>query len=275
MIRPPAVAGQFYPLDERELAREVRKTFTTGAPPVPGVIGVVMPHAGYVYSGAVAGETISRVEVPGRVVVLGPNHTGLGAPISLFPGGRWMMPFGEVPVDVELAALLAEELPRAQRDAGAHVREHSLEVQLPFLHYRFLRSGDRPPLRVTPMVLSHLPPRLCRETGEALARAITRLKEPVLIVASSDMNHYESEEVTQEKDRAALAPLLDLDPDRLLAAVGEGRISMCGVVPAAAMLHAALALGARKATLVRHTTSAEVSGDYEHVVGYAGIIVSR
>jgi AmmeMemoRadiSam system protein B len=269
-IRQPAVAGQFYPSRERDLAREVQETLAPGVSPVPGAVGVMLPHAGYVYSGAVAGETISRIEIPARVVLLGPNHSGLGAPISLFPGGAWLMPFGEVPVDDEMVDLLAEELTAAERETAAHLGEHSLEVQLPFLHYR--RQG---PLRVTPVVLSQLSPRLCREAGASLARAVVRAGEPVLIVASSDMNHYESEEVTQEKDRAALAPLLDLDPDRLLAVVSEGRISMCGVIPVAVMLHAALSLGARRAVLVRHSTSAETSGDYGHVVGYAGVIVSR
>lgn len=285
-LRAPAVAGQFYPGRERELAREVERSFRAAAPPVAGVVGVVMPHAGYVYSGAVAGETIARVEVPGRVVVLGPNHTGMGAPISLFPGGRWEMPFGEVPVDDELLGLLAEELPHAEMDTGAHLREHSIEVQLPFLWYRAIgqgpaepargpRSGGIPPFLLSPVVLSHLPARLCREAGQALARAVTRVGEPVLIVASSDMNHYESEAVTQKKDLAALSPLLQLDPDGLLDTVARGDISMCGAIPAAVMLHAALALGASKAALVRHTTSGETSGDYDHVVGYAGVIISR
>jgi len=270
-VRPPAVAGQFYPVRERDLEREVQRVLRATAPLVPDAVGVVMPHAGYMYSGAVAGQTISRVDVPSRVVLLGPNHTGMGAPISLFPGGIWQMPFGPVQVDDELLALFSQEFPHAQMETGAHLREHSIEVQLPFLHYR----RHEEPFSIAPIVLSHLPARLCREAGEALGRAIARLGEPVLIVASSDMNHYQSEAVTRRKDQAALRPLLDLDPDGLLAVVAGEEVSMCGVIPAAVMLFAALALGARKAELVAHTTSGETSGDYDHVVGYAGVIVAR
>jgi MEMO1 family protein len=268
-VRPPAVAGQFYPANARALERAVAATLAE-APVTPDAVGVMMPHAGYVYSGAVAGETISRVEVPGRVVLLGPNHTGRGAPVSVYPGGAWSMPFGEVAVDEELSSLLLGELPEAQADEEAHRREHSLEVQLPFLHYRRGR-----PLRASFVTFFPLPPSACRRAGRALAAAIGRVKEPVLIVASSDMNHYESERVTLAKDPLALERVLALDPDGLLAVVAKVGISMCGAVPTAVMLHAAIALGAKKAGLVRHTTSAQASGDAGQVVGYAGVVVSR
>ncbi len=268
-IRHPAVAGQFYPAHPDELARQVRATFRP-LPVQAGVLGVVLPHAGYVYSGAVAGETLSRVEVPARVVVLGPNHTGMGSPIAVYPGGSWEMPGGEFPVDEAMVARLLEEMPGAEADPVAHRREHSLEVQLPFLQQR----RGSPPL-ITPIVLSSLSAGICRTLGEALARAVQAAREPVLLVASSDMNHYESQDVTRDKDEEALREVLALSPDNLLAVTARRRISMCGVIPVAVMLHAALALGAEKAELVRHATSGEVSGDYGHVVGYAGVVVSR
>ncbi len=268
-VRPPAVAGQFYPGHAGHLQQEVRAALRPG-PAVPGALGVVLPHAGYVYSGAVAGETVARVEVPARVVVLGPNHTGMGSPIAVYPGGTWEMPGGDFPVDEAMVARLLEEMPGAEADPVAHRREHSLEVQLPFLRER---RGAAP--AITPVCLSFLSADVCRHLGEALARAIRAAGEPVLMVASSDMNHYESHDLTREKDEAALQEVLALAPDRLLAVTAARRISMCGVIPVAVMLHAALALGATRAELTRHATSGEVSGDYDHVVGYAGVVVSR
>ena len=228
-----------------------------------------MPHAGYMYSGAVAGETASAMRIPQEVVILGPNHTGLGASVSVFPGGHWRMPFGDVPVNNELAALIVNESELTIADQMAHLREHSIEVILPFLYY----AGGKD-LSFVPIALSKISRDECQALGETLARVISSRSEEILIVSSSDMTHFESHESAKVRDSDAIARILDLDPDGLIEVVTRQRITMCGIIPTAVMLYAAIALGAKVAQLVRYATSGEVSGDYDRVVGYAGIIIN-
>lgn len=267
-LRLPVVAGQFYPGTDQGLEKEVTGYLTSELAPEK-VIGAVMPHAGYTYSGAVAGETAASIRIPRDVIVLGPNHTGLGAAVSVYPGGAWRMPFGDVPVHDELAALIVNESELTIADEMAHVREHSLEVILPFLYY-----AGRHDLSIVPITLSRISRDECQALGEALARVIRSRDEEILIVSSSDMTHYESHDAAKAKDSDAIARILDMDPDGLIEVVSRQGITMCGIIPTAVMLYAAIALGATKARLVRYTTSGEVSGDYDSVVGYAGIIVN-
>lgn len=267
-LRYPAVAGRFYSGTAQNLEREVAG-YLSGEHSAVKAIGAVMPHAGYIYSGAVAGVTAASLTVPPVVIILGPNHTGLGPGVSVYPGGHWHMPFGDIPVNGSLARQIAEESDLPVLDETAHAREHSLEVILPFLHYR--RGDD---LSFVPITLSMMSRDECRILGEALSRVIARCREEILIVSSSDMTHYESHDSAKAKDSDAISRILDLDPDGLLEIVSRRRITMCGVIPTAVMLYAAIALGATKARLVRYATSGEVSGDYDQVVGYAGIIVN-
>jgi MEMO1 family protein len=265
MIRHPAVAGQFYPGSLRELEREVRR-HTRDDPRKVRAKGIVVPHAGYVYSGAVAGEVFSSVETPERHVLFCPNHTGRGADAAVMASGSWNMPWGEVPVDEELATRLLEASPLLREDPSAHRDEHSLEVQLPFLR-RF-----REEFRFVPVALGRLSLADCRSLGEAVGRALREDPVPPLLVASSDMSHYEPDRAAREKDRKAIDAMLALDPEALYRTVRDERISMCGVVPATVVLFAAREMGATAARLARYATSAEVSGDYHRVVGYAGLI---
>lgn len=265
--RDPAVAGLFYDADPAVLARQV-DAFLGAAGPAPRVhaLGLLVPHAGYVYSGAVAGSVYGRVDVPRRVIVLGPNHTGLGhAAAALWPSGAWRGPLGDVPVDAELAADLAGA-PGVATDPAAHLREHSLEVHLPFL------QRARPDVAVAPLCLAHLGWRACEALGLAIARAAG--EHAALVVASSDMSHYLPARRAEEVDRRALERVLALDPEGLHRVVHAESISMCGVIPATVMLVAARALGATKAELVRWAHSGMVNGDEDRVVGYAGVIVS-
>jgi hypothetical protein len=266
-IRDPAVAGQFFPGTAPELEKAVTGYLTTATEPEKA-IGTVMPHAGYIYSGAVAGETAASIKVPGTVIILGPNHTGLGPAVSVFPGGSWHMPFGNVPVNEGLADQILERCELANPDQLAHLREHSIEVQLPFL--RYARGED---FDTVPITVSRLGKDECRIVGKALADVISSSSEEILLVASSDMTHYETHQSAKAKDSEAIAKILDLDPDGLMDIVASRHISMCGIFPTTIMLYAAMALGATGARLVRYATSGEVSGDYEKVVGYAGIIV--
>ena len=260
----PAVSGQFYPGTASGLSRALLELTREEKERLPA-IGVVSPHAGYVYSGAVAGELFSSIQVPGRAVIFCPNHTGIGEDAAIMSRGAWRMPWGDVPVDEELAARLETACPLLREDASAHSREHAIEVQLPFLH-RF-----RPDVRIVPVALGRLSLEECRELGENVADAIEGDSERPLLVASSDMSHYVPDAVARTKDRMAIDRMLALDPEGLYRIVRTERISMCGVLPATVVLFAARRLGATSARLIRYATSGDVSRDFEQVVGYAGL----
>lgn len=259
------MAGRFYEGDPRALARELRAFLTSDAAPRPAV-GLVAPHAGYRYSGAIAGAVYARVDVPPRVIVLGPNHTGLGRRVALWPaGGGWRTPLGTVPVCGPLTEALAVG-PLVELDRAAHAREHALEVQLPFL------AAARPDVELAALCLGPLGVEDCAEVGRIVAAAARA--HGALVVASSDMSHYIPADVAREKDRHAIDRILALDPEGLHRTVAREGITMCGVIPATVMLFAARALGATRAELVRYGHSGEVTGDDDEVVGYAGLIVS-
>ena len=264
MDREPAVAGRFYAGEPAALRREVDRFLAAGGEKVRAK-GLVAPHAGYVYSGAVAGAVYARVEVPQRVVVLGPNHTGLGCPAALWPDGAWRLPTGEVPIDPELTAALAGG-PLVEVDLEAHLHEHSLEVQVPFL----VRA--RPDVSIAALCLGHLRFADCEAVGKRVAKAAAGAG--ALVVASSDMSHYIPADAAREKDHRAIERILALDPAGLYEVVHREKISMCGIIPATVMLVAALELGATRAELVRYGNSGEVNGDMRQVVGYAGILVA-
>ena len=272
--RPPAVAGRFYPGDAAELAREVEQHLAAGRAAAGGgepapALALMAPHAGYMYSGGVAGQVFARVAVPARVVVMGPNHTGRGERVSVVPAGAYQVPGGSVPIDTELAEAILDEVPGARPDADAHRSEHSVEVEVPFLRAR------EPAVRFVPMVLAGLSEKDAIAVGEGLARAIARVGGGVLVVASSDMSHYLPDAEARRVDRIALDALLTGDPAVLHRTVRERDISMCGVVPTTAMLAYARAAGAgRQPDLVAYATSADASGDRSRVVGYAGVVVS-
>ncbi len=266
MARQPAVAGTFYPDDPQELREEVRRHL----PPDAGKVqarGVIAPHAGFKYSGDVAGSVYSRIEIPDTVILIGPNHTGMGERISLMAHGTWSMPLGDLEIDTPLAEAILKYLPMARDNEAAHRKEHSLETQLPFLQY-FRRE-----FTFVPMCLMRLDWDECRMLGEALVRAIRDVDRPVLMVASSDMTHYETHASASEKDHKAIDRILEMDPAGLFQTVEREGITMCGANPATAMLTACRELGATRAELTKYMTSGEVSGDMGHVVGYAGVIV--
>jgi AmmeMemoRadiSam system protein B len=266
--REPAVAGAFYPGTASALERELQQLMTVSEERHQ-LLACVAPHAGYVYSGGVAGELYGHLELPRRVIVLGPNHTGVGAKVAVAPHQRWWTPLGEQAVDVEFAGLLVERFPDASFDENAHWREHSLEVQIPFLLSR------RPDVEVVPICLSHLGLDQCLDLGRILAELIEELGEEVGLVASSDMSHYLEDERARTLDRMAIDAALERDPKSLYQTVHREGITMCGVVPATVVIEAANRLGASDAHLVAYATSGDVSGDRSAVVGYAGICVHR
>jgi MEMO1 family protein len=269
MIREPAVAGKFYPGEKRELEARLQKLLSVSAKEVVGnnnAIACIVPHAAYFYSGAVAGEVFAQLEIPSRVLILGPRHAPRGANLAINTSGSWRTPLGLAEIDSEFAAALVAEFPQLEEDAVAHRKEHSLEVELPFVQWL------APNARFVPIALGTINFDVLTALGSAIAAVISKMPERVLIVASSDMNHYETDEVTRVKDHRAIEKLLAFDPRGLYDVVRNEEITMCGVGPAIAMLTAALALGSKKSELVRYATSAEVSGDQEVVVGYAGMI---
>ena len=265
MVRQPAVAGKFYTNDPVRLREEL--SLMVPDAPSQKVKGIIAPHAGYLYSGKAAGELYAAVQVPDTVLVLGPNHTGMGAPAALSPSGEWLTPLGPVPVNGRLCDLILKHVPSVREDAVAHRFEHSLEVQIPFLQYR------NPRVSIAALCLSLPDFDSISRLGEGIARAIAEFGGEVLIVASSDMTHYESADAAKAKDTMALAMVADLDPEGLLKVCRDQEITMCGVIPAATMLVAARALGATSSRLVRYTNSGEVSGDSKSVVAYAAVTV--
>ncbi|OGW38656.1 MAG: AmmeMemoRadiSam system protein B [Nitrospirae bacterium GWD2_57_9] len=267
MLRQPAVAGHFYRGTAEGLKQQVEQ-FIIPTALKRKALGILSPHAGLMYSGSVAGALYSNVDLPDRIVLIGPNHTGLGAPVSVMTEGSWETPLGRVPIDAKLAGSLLSRSPHIHDDALAHLREHSLEVQLPFIQY-FKKQ-----FTIVPVQMLDTRYETCLALGQAVAGAIAESGEPVLIVASSDMSHYEQAAAAREKDFRAINHILNLDPEGLYSSIREYGITMCGYGPAVAMLAASKKLGAAKAELVKYANSGDVSGDYDQVVGYAGIVIS-
>ena len=265
-VRPSAVAGRFYPGTAGEVARALAQLSPSDVEPVEA-IALMVPHAGWIYSGAIAAQTWASAKIPARGVIICPNHTGQGARRSIWSGGPWQVPGGHVEVDATLTDALAQTCALTP-DVQAHLREHAIEVQLPML------QALRPDVRIAAICLGGLDAAACARLGEGLAQVVAGYDEPPLLVASSDMSHYVSADEAAALDELALTRALALDPDGLHAVVHRERISMCGVVPMTVALHAARRLGARSARLVRYGNSGERSGDYDRVVGYAGVLVT-
>lgn len=267
MQRQPAVAGQFYPRSSDQLRRDVAALIPDTAVR-HRALGIIAPHAGYLYSGAIAGKVYAAVEVPQTVLILGPNHRGAGAAAALYPDGSWQTPLGQVPVNSSLNTFLLERVPYLTSDFVAHEYEHSLEVQVPFLQM------IRPDVTISAICLGYGDIAVVRALGDGIAAALRDYGEPVLMVASSDMTHYESAASAKRKDEMALRSVLNLDPEELVLTCRHERITMCGVVPAAVMLVAAAQLGGSHAELIAYGTSGDITGDDRQVVGYAAVSVT-
>lgn len=263
------MAGYFYPAEKTQILRVLEKFIGNNAG-VDAFKAAISPHAGYAYSGATAGEVFSRTEIPETVILLGPNHTGYGEPYSVASHDSWLTPLGETEIDKPLAQALVKESRYLHQDAVAHIKEHSIEVQLPFL--QFLRKD----VRIVPIVLSgYVDDPAWIDIGESIAQVLRSQKREnsVLIVASSDMTHYEENAQAEEKDAYAIEAIVSLDEQLLAQRIYERDITMCGFGPVIVSIVAAKLLGAKHAELVRYTTSGAVSGERSKVVGYAGILI--
>ena len=264
-IRNPIVSGRFYSDNPEELQRTLKR-FLHPQPHYQALAAIV-PHAGYIYSGGVAGAVYSSMLLPDCFVILCPNHTGRGAPFALWPKGQWKTPLGLVEVNEQLALQIQDRCSFLEVSLQAHELEHSVEVQLPFL------QSLLPAFSIVPICIRDVSPPKLLELGNALAEAIRSYGHRVLVIASSDMNHYEQESITRLKDQKAMDRILALDPFGLYQTVLNESISMCGIGPAVAAMQAAKQLGASEGVLVKYSTSGEISGDFYRVVGYAGMVI--
>lgn len=267
-LRKPVVSGQFYPAAAGDLKKQI-EAFIDKKAEKRDVLGCVLPHAGYIYSGLVAGQTLSRINIKDKIILLGPNHTGYGSEFSIMTEGEWETPLGGIKIDNMLAKQILGHSRHLKDDYLAHAHEHSLEVELPFLQY--LKND----FKMVPVAMLSDDTSALKEIGKEIASVIERekIKDSTLIVASSDMTHYEPQAQAQKKDKEAIEAILELNEDKLMEKILKLNISMCGYAPVIAMLAAAKALGARSGRLIKYQTSGDVTGDTNSVVGYAGIII--
>ena len=266
MIRPAAVSGRFYPADAATLLRQIDGCVSVGRQKIRAR-GCIVPHAGYMYSGRVAGTVYGALDLPTRFILLGPRHYPHGERLAILSEGAWTTPLGDAKIDTPLADALKDAFPLLREDALAHSAEHALEVQLPFLQRL---AGD---FTFVPIVIGTDRFDALEMLGRAVAQVVRAQKETVLIIASSDMNHRESDAITRVKDRKAINSIFALDVRELYDTVRRENITMCGYGPAVAMITAARELGSTSAELLQYATSGDVNGEHEDVVGYAGIIV--
>ncbi len=267
MLREPAVAGQFYGSEPEKLSAELDDLI-----PVRGsgsfFYGALVPHAGYMYSGKTAGAVYAKIALPPAVILLGPNHTGMGSPGAVWARGAWKTPLGDVGVDSFLAGKLIDDSFLFREDYDAHLTEHSLEVQLPFLKY--LRND----IKIVPISLGAFSYGDCERAAESISSVLSENPMRAAVIASSDMSHYEPEKTARKKDSAAIDAMLAMDARSLYDSVRNQNISMCGYIPAVILIQAVKTLGSSKAELIEYTTSARASGDFSSVVGYCGMVFS-
>ncbi|MDO8578678.1 MAG: AmmeMemoRadiSam system protein B [Dehalococcoidales bacterium] len=268
MIRNPVVAGQFYPGEAVQLRSMIKKMVEEHAPRTD-VVGLIAPHAGYIYSGRVAGAVFSRITFRDTFILMGPNHTGNGVPLSIMTEGTWKTPLGDVEIDSELGEKILSSSKYLKEDFLAQQNEHSIEVHLPFLQY------FRKDIKIVPIVLGFAGTNVYQAVGKEIARAVKELNKKVVIVASSDMTHYEPQEAARRKDNQAIQAILELNENELARRVQGLDISMCGLGPVVSLLAAAKIIGAGGAELVKYQTSGDITGDTSSVVGYAGIIIKE
>lgn len=267
-LRKPAVAGRFYSSSPVELKKQIRD-FAGYPAERKKVIACMLPHAGYTYSGKIAAQTVAQVDIKEKIILLGPNHTGYGHEFSIMTEGVWQTPLGENKIDSILAGELLKNSEYLAEDPLAHMYEHSLEVELPILQY-FKADFQIVPLAFMSNRISAL-----KEIGKEIGDFVnaSSKKDSIMLIASSDMTHYESQDDAIRKDKEAIDAILELDEDKLVKKIKDLNISMCGYAPVVTMIKAAKIIGATNASLVAYQTSGDVTGIKDEVVGYAGIII--
>ena len=279
-IRFPAVSGLFYPSSKDSLIKQIENCFLSHIGPgsLPRlnpkgkreIVALVVPHAGYMYSGPVAAHSYFSLAEDGKpeiIVILGPNHTGIGSGVSIMISGKWRTPLGDVEIDEDTAKTIVEKSKFVDIDELAHTHEHSIEVQLPFLQY-VLRD-----FKFVPICMMMQDLRTSRDVGEAIASSIK--DKNAIIIASTDLTHYEDQKSASIKDRSVIESILSLDEEKLERIITEMNVSMCGPGPVATAIYAAKLLGAKSAYLLKYATSGDITGDYSSVVGYTSIKIVK
>jgi AmmeMemoRadiSam system protein B len=263
-MRAPAVEGQFYPRIKNDLEKQLSNCFANLPLIERPVLGAIVPHAGYIYSGTTAAHVYSVLPKADTFILLGPNHTGYGMPVSV-SRETWSTPFGEIRSDLELLNALPKRI--IQHDESAHLFEHSIEVQLPFLQHRFEE------FKIVSICMGDQDEKTATGVGMEIAEAVKKVNKKIVILASSDFSHYKTDKAAREDDTYFIKSILDMDISGFYRRLYEREASVCGYGPISAMLAATKALGAKKATLLKYSTSGDTTGDLSAVVGYAGIIV--
>ncbi len=271
MIRKSVVADRFYTGNAQALKKQIESFLNLNVKKESKkAIGVILPHAGYMYSGKVAALTLNKVDLKDNIILLGPNHTGMGMPFSIMVEGIWQTPFGDVVINKDLAQAILKSNNLLAEDFEAHLQEHSLEVELPLLQY------CKKDFKIVPIAFSSNNVKMLEDIGKSIAQVITslNLQDNVTLVASSDMTQYESAKVVKAKDAKAIEAILELNGQKLFENINKYDITMCGYAPTIVLMAAAKELFAKKAELVSYATSGDVSGDNSSVVGYAGLIIN-
>lgn len=268
MIRKPVVAGQFYPADPSVLKKlilsfDVKKTIKPQK-----TIACILPHAGYIYSGKVAVSTLKAIEPADTYIILSPNHTGYGAGCSIVKHGGWSTPFEIVNIDTEVADQLLKHSKYLEEDEQAHAYEHSIEVELPLI-----QTILNPDFSFVPITLATGGDLVYKDIAASIADCVKNNKKKIVIIASSDMTHYEPQKDAVKKDEEAIKAILELNEKLLLEKIERFGITMCGYIPAVITIMASKMLGARQAKLIEYQTSADTTGDFSSVVGYAGLVI--
>ena len=276
-IRTPAVAGMFYPKEKDELRTVIRDCFlhSFGPGKVPptandeNILGVICPHAGYMYSGPVATNSFYSIssQKPELVIIVGPNHWGIGCGVAAMKEGQWQTPLGNVEVDTESAIQINKITKIIELDFFSHTRDHSLEVQVPILQEVYSHK-----FKILPIILINQDYRTAKEVGSAIAKIANTKK--TMIVGSSDFTHYEENSYAHKQDTALIEPILDLDVEGFYRILQENQVSACGYGAIASTMVACKELGAKKGKLLKYATSGDVTGDKSSVVGYASIVFS-
>jgi len=268
MIRKPIVAGQFYPGNKKDLDSFFDNIIQLNQQKIKAK-SIIAPHAGYIYSGKTAAQAYSLAEIPDNIILLGPNHTGRGTPISVYPPGAWETPYGQVPINEQAVNLIVDKTPFAQKDANAHIFEHSLEVHLPFLQY-IKRDNS---FTIVPICIADENTQHLQDLSQAIYETIKETQNETLIIASTDFSHYEPASIAKEKDSQCIDAIIKLNETRLIQTVYEKNVSMCGYLPVFVAISAAKKLGAKNGKLIKYSTSGDITGDNTEVVGYASIIL--
>ncbi len=266
MRREAVVKGYFYP-SSRDKIIKMFGEWNSPAENRYNSLMAIVPHAGYIYSGEIAFKTLTQMVLKKRIILMGPNHTGFGQRVSIYPEGSWETPFGDIEIDGDLVGELVGA--GFKTDTLAHMKEHSLEVILPMIKY--LKND----CKIVPITISYLRYDECEVVAEKMYEVIKHYADDITILVSSDFNHFEDENTTHKKDELAIKAILELNPKGLYDVVKDKDISMCGVIPATIGLLLVKKMGAREAKLFMHRTSGAVSGDYDRVVGYAGILINK